>query len=120
MSEEKKLEKMEKIIKDLPDEIHESQDLLEENIKDSKKLFKMERNHLNILVWFSLILSIISIIATYVIVDIKTKQLFNNYLSLEYAKVWGKENYELIKKISLEQIKVWLEQYKQQGSQKKN
>ncbi len=64
-------------------------------------------------------IAVISILVTYLIVDMKTKsiseEVANKILLMEYDKVWGKENYEKLNKIQKEQIRKGLEQYDAQA-----
>ncbi len=61
-----------------------------------------------IAIWFILILLVwFYFISNYII-----NQLWQKILEIEYSKVWGKENYEIINKVNLEQIKSFISQYK--------
>ncbi|MDD2486974.1 MAG: thioredoxin domain-containing protein [Candidatus Gracilibacteria bacterium] len=62
---------------------------------------------------FFIILSTIAVIASlYYIVPQEVNKVIMN---VEYTKVGGKENYDIINKMQLEQIKNYVQQYKQQG-----
>lgn len=73
-----------------------------------------------ILLWISILLSIISLFAVYLIVDYKvssiservSKSVVNSILEGEYKKFWWKDNYEMMNKIQLESIPKIIEQYK--------
>lgn len=74
-----------------------------------KENTQMLQTGISVMIW------IITILATYMIVDIKTKsianEVVNKTLALEYEKVWGKINYEKINEIQKQQITEWLKQY---------
>lgn len=77
-----------------------------------------QQNNLVPQIGIPILIGVISILSTYLIVDIKTKNIANEviqkYLAIEYNKVWGKSNYDTINTIQKEQVAEWLKQYKAQ------
>lgn len=75
----------------------------------------MKENNQVLQTWISVMIWIVTILATYMIVDTKTKnianEVVNKNLALEYEKVGWKENYEKINEIQKQQITEWLKQY---------
>jgi len=75
-------------------------------MKDNSGMMQMGTS---ILIW------IVTILATYMIVDSKTSSISQDVvasmLTIEYDKVWGMENYLKINEISKKQIVEWLKQY---------
>ncbi len=78
-------------------------------------LVEMKDNNTIMQVGISLLLAVITIIATYIIVDIKTKniseEVVNQMLLVEYKKVGGKVNYDKIIEIQQKQVEEWLKGY---------
>lgn len=75
----------------------------------------MKENNLVVQVWIPLLIGVIIILATYLIIDTKTKNIANDvivkYLALEYQKVGWKDNYDKVNEITKTQIETWLQQY---------
>lgn len=75
----------------------------------------MKENNRILNISISIMIWIVMILATYLIVDTKTKQVADDVISqtlaLEYDKVWWKENYDKIISITREQTIAGLKQY---------
>lgn len=84
----------------------------------------MKDNNQLLSIWISVMIWIITILATYMIVDVKTKnianEVVNKNLIIEYEKVGWKENYDKINEIQKSQINEWLKQYDAQWGGQNN
>ncbi|MDD3145462.1 MAG: thioredoxin domain-containing protein [Candidatus Gracilibacteria bacterium] len=84
----------------------------------------MKDNNQLLPIGISVMILIITILATYMIVDVKTKSIANEVVSqnlnIEYEKVGGKENYDKINEIQKTQIVEGLKQYDAQGGGENN
>lgn len=84
----------------------------------------MKDNNQLLPIWISVMILIITILATYMIVDVKTKSIANEVVSqnlnIEYEKVGWKENYDKINEIQKTQIVEWLKQYDAQWGGENN
>jgi len=78
-----------------------------------------QENNLIPQIWVPILTAVITILATYLIIDIKTQSVADNviekYLAIEYDKVGWKTNYDTINSIQKWQVAEWLKQYKAQG-----
>lgn len=98
---------------------------IEESFIENNNDIKASKDNTWIIVFFSLLSAFITVIIVYIMISggniawlkinwvkwIIKQELMN----LEYEKVWGKDNYEIVSKMQKQQIDQYVAQYKQQN-----